>query len=254
MTLLDDKILAAVLIFVIALLAVVYPLKKNMARGQWSESSQLMEALASGIFLGAAFFHLLPEAIRQFLAYAHPIRYPFPELICVIGFLIPLFLERISFVFDSEKTNHAIAYIVFFVLSIHAITEGAAIGVSHAVSETIFIAIAIATHKGSECFALCMVLLKQSFPIKKIIYILIAFACVTPIGIFLGNETLVLTSFNQSLLLPACINAFAAGTFLYISTLHHTHFHEHKGEWRGFIEFIALVFGVLIMGILSIWN
>ena len=62
MTLIDYKVMAALVIFVISMAIAIYPLKKKRTLQQL-ESLALGEALASGIFLGAAFFHMLPDAI-----------------------------------------------------------------------------------------------------------------------------------------------------------------------------------------------
>jgi hypothetical protein len=59
------KALAALIIFLVSITIAIYPLKKHKALKQ-TESLELGEALASGIFLGAAFFHMLPDAIKLF--------------------------------------------------------------------------------------------------------------------------------------------------------------------------------------------
>lgn len=249
--LLTYKIIAAFCIFLVSVLSVIYPLKKKHASDHLGEGMQLSEALASGVFLGAAFFHMLPEAVKQF-APLH-IAFPFPEFIAVLGFLVPLFLERLSLAADTPRSTASIAYIIFFVLGIHAFTEGAAVGVGNVLSETLLIATAILAHKASESFALCVTLIRHHFSMRSLIILLILFACITPLGIFAGDFVLQISDTHGHPLLPASINAFAAGTFLYISTLHHTHFHEHKGDSRGLIEYFMLVLGVAIMAGLAIW-
>lgn len=250
-TLLTYKIIAALCIFWVSLLSIIYPLKKKYLNDHLGERMQLSEALASGVFLGAAFFHMLPEAVKQFAPLR--IEFPFPEFIAVLGFLVPLFLERISLASDTIHSTKSIAYIIFFVLGIHAFTEGAAVGVGSALSETLLIATAILAHKASETFALCVTLIRHHFSMRSLIILLILFACITPLGILAGDLILQISDAHGYVLLPASINAFAAGTFLYISTLHHTHFHEHKGDSRGLIEYFMLVLGVAIMAAIAIW-
>jgi zinc transporter 1/2/3 len=252
-TLLTYKIIAAICIFLISLLSVIYPLKKKYMNGHLGERMQLSEALASGVFLGAAFFHMLPESVKQFAPYTQSIHYPLPELIAVLGFLVPLFLERLTFTAETPHSKYSIATILFFVLSIHAFTEGAAVGVGNVLSETLLIAVAIIAHKASESFALCVTLIRQSFSFVTTISLLVLFACITPLGIFAGNMALHISTVQGHPLLPASINAFAAGTFLYISTLHHTHTHEHKGDSRGLLEFFMLLLGVAVMAAIAIW-
>ncbi len=241
------KTAAAALIFLISLATVIYPLRRKNTLSH-AEKSGLGEALSSGIFLGAAFFHMLPDAIRSFAHANLTYTYPIPEAICIGGFLIMLFLERLSLVRSSVNS---IPYILALILIIHALTEGAALGVGNTFSEAFMLFIAIAVHKGSESFALCIALLRHQLPLMRVILIILFFALMTPLGIILGTT---LTLGEHSELIAAGFNAFAAGTFLYISTLHHIHFHKHTHDARGLMELMYLILGVVVMGLIAIWN
>ena len=111
MSLFAYKIVAALLIFIISLVTAIYPLrKKSTCQHKHGESlgtgEALGEALASGIFLGAAFFHMLPEAIRTFeKVYGSTLAYPIPEVVCMLGFLLMLFLERLSLFYQSLRAT-----------------------------------------------------------------------------------------------------------------------------------------------------
>lgn len=255
MTLIDYKIIAALLIFIISITTAIYPLKRKTAHKHSHDESlgtgeALGEALASGIFLGAAFFHMLPEAIRSFAEiYGNTIAYPVPEVICMLGFLLMLFLERLSLFYQSVRASHSIPYILALILIIHALVEGTALGIG-ATSEAIMIFIAILAHKGSESFALCVTMLRHHLPFKRILFIVIFFSLMTPIGIFLGTA---MTIEGKSEVTGALFNAFAAGTFLYISTLHHIHFHKHHKETQGMLEFLCLALGLATMGLIALW-
>lgn len=251
MTLIDYKVIAALIIFLISASIAIYPLKKQRAL-KHTESFELGEALASGIFLGAAFFHMLPDAIKLFSNIYGAESYPIPELICVLGFLVLLFLERLSL--GSIQSKHSIPYILALILIIHALTEGAALGIGTTLSETLMLFIAIIAHKGSESFALCITLLKHQLPFRRIVLIVIFFSLMTPLGISLGTAINQLSFANGDTLLAAIFNAFAAGTFLYISTLHHIHFHQHAKDTRGLVEFASLVAGVSAMALIALWT
>lgn len=250
MTLIYYKLIAAILIFTISIVTALYPLTKKNTHVHF-ESLHLGEALASGIFLGAAFFHMLPDAIRIFQHLYTSVTYPIPELICILGFLTLLFLERISL---STSAKNAIPYILTLTLVIHALTEGAALGIGSTLSETIMLLIAIVAHKGSESFALCMTLLRHQVPTKRILTIVIMFSLMTPLGIALGETVNVFAYAPNGELIAAIFNAFAAGTFLYISTLHHIHFHQHRQDTQGLLEFSSLVLGVVMMGVIALWT
>ncbi len=244
------KASAALLIFVTSMVVSVYLLKRKNALNH-GETAGTWEALASGIFLGAAFFHMLPDAIRSF-AHVYPgINYPVPELLCVTGFLLLLFLERVSITNEHARTHNYIPYILALTLTIHALSEGAALGLENAYAETAMLFIAILAHKGSECFGLCILLLRYELPHRHIFITLIFFAAMTPLGILLGQAVI---SSSQNELLSSLFTAFAAGTFLYISTLHHVHFHKHSDEKQGMLEFACLTAGVAMMGLIGVWT
>lgn len=252
MILIFYKAIAALLIFFASIAIIVYPLKKKKALTH-TEPFELGEALASGIFLGAAFFHMLPDAIRIFNQAEGISNYPIPEVVAILGFLLLLFLERLSLLNSSHSPKHSIPYILAIILIIHALTEGAALGIGSTFSETFMIFIAILAHKGSESFALCVTLLRHQLPFKRIVLIILFFSLMTPLGIGLGTIVNLFTFARNGELIAAMFNAFAAGTFLYISTLHHVRFHQHIEETQGLIEYLFLVIGVVIMGTIALW-
>src|SRR3990167_2792011 len=102
------KTIAALLIFIVSIATAIYPLNKLKANREidHTESFELGEALASGIFLGIAFFHMLPSSIDTFQKLFLNISYPIAEIICMSGFVLLLFLERLSLdrsLFSSQK-------------------------------------------------------------------------------------------------------------------------------------------------------
>lgn len=245
------KALAALLIFLTSIGISLYILRRNNALNH-GEQVGVWEALASGIFLGAAFFHMLPDSIREFNHLYANVHYPVPELICVGGFLLMLFLERISLIRTSDPAVNYVPFVLALTLIIHALSEGAALGLESAYAETSMLFLAILAHKGSESFALCILLMRYAVPHRKMLATLLLFAAMTPLGIFLGE---IVTSSDNNQLLASLFTAFAAGTFLYISTLHHVHFHKHSHEdSQGFFEFLCLVLGVVMMGIIAVWT
>lgn len=253
MTLIIYKSIAALLIFLTSVGIASYPLKSRHAPKQ-SETAELGEALASGIFLGAAFFHMLPDAIRTFDHLYNNLFLPLPEIICVLGFLLLLFLERLSLTYSNPQSTSSVPYILALILIIHALTEGAALGIGSTFSESMMLFIAIIAHKGSESFALCVILLKHQLSFKRVLSIIIFFALMTPLGIGLGATINEFTFAREGELISAIFNAFAAGTFLYISTLHHIHFHKHAKDTQGLLEFASLVIGTVAMGVISLWT
>jgi zinc transporter 1/2/3 len=242
---------AAILIFLISMISVIYPLKrKNALQHADSIGLGLGDALASGIFLGAAFFHMLPDSLKLFHSVYPLLSYPVPEAICVGGFLLMLLLERLS----PAHSNQSIPYILVIILTIHALTEGAALGIGSNFTDILMLLIAISAHKGSESFALCMALIKYDLSFRKLFVIILLFSLMTPLGIALGTSVNQLTFDNTGKLAEAILSAFAAGTFLYMSTLHHVHAHKHENDKQGMLEFACLVFGLTTMGVIAFWT
>lgn len=250
MTLFFYKTIAALLIFLASMVTALYLLKKHRIV-QPGERSSLFEALASGIFLGAAFFHMLPDSLRSFQSIYPDMHYPIAELICVGGFLLMLLLERLSLASNDKRASGYIPYILTLTLIIHSISEGAALGLESAFAETTMLFIAILAHKSTETFGLCILLLRYALPYQRVLLILLIFSLMTPLGILLGNY---LISAHGSQEWAAIFTAFAAGTFLYISTLHHVHFHQHEGEKEGMMEFGCLAAGTIVMGLIGMWT
>jgi len=250
-TLISYKALAALFIFLVSAGTALYPLK-NKTRHQ-THAMAAGEALASGIFLGAAFFHMLPDSIRLFSKVYGSAAYPVPEAVAVFGFLLLLLLERLS-PGKSSASNNSIPTVVAVILIIHAVVEGTALGIGSTLSETVMLFIAILAHKGSESFALSIILIRHQIPTRRIMMTIIFFALMTPLGIGFGTVVNLLSIFQNGALAAAMFNAFAAGTFLYISTLHHIHFHKHgREDGQGLLEFISLVFGAVMMGVIALW-
>lgn len=250
MTLLFYKITAGILIFLTALLAVIYPIKSR-ALPKHNRPLELIDAFASGIFLGTALFHMLPDAITEFTVAVGTTSYPMPEFICAAGFLILLFMERVSQVFSDEKNKNTVSYMLAIILIVHSLIEGTVLGVNSTFATAFVIFIAIIVHKGSESFALAVVLNRSNLSLTRITYLIILFSLMTPLGILLG--AFLTRSFQANALFTASFNAFAAGTFLYMSTLHHINHHHRQHETESLLEFGALLGGLVVMGLLAGW-
>jgi solute carrier family 39 (zinc transporter), member 1/2/3 len=242
------KLTAAILIFMVsAILPALFLKKRGVLKH--GEPMSLGEAFAAGIFLGAAFFHLLPDATHLFNESYPNISYPVPGVVCVSGILLFFILERFSHASREGAVKRVLPGIVMTILVIHALTEGAALGMGNVFSETAMLFIAIIAHKGSEGFALAMVLLRYGWPLKRVLRVSLLFAAMTPIGILLG-ASLYLVELTHGELLESLFSAFAAGTFIYIGTLHHVHNHSH-GKSAKHLLFAGV--GVAIMGVLAFW-
>lgn len=253
MSIADYQCCAGIFIFIVTLISVIYPIRARIYPSH-NRILELGDAFASGIFLGAALFHMLPDAITDFAQWNPRSHYPFAESICAAGFLLLLFLERLSHASSTtEKTPHSLPYMLAVILVIHSLIEGAALGVNVNLATASIIFIAIIAHKSSESFALAIILNRSDLPIKILVTIILIFSLMTPLGIVLGTTLTTILHTGHGTLLTAIFNAFAAGTFLYMSTLHHINHHHRLNEAESLFEFVFLVLGLGIMAIIATW-
>lgn len=246
------KFLAAAAIFLTSLIAVIYPIKMRAYpdHHSWLERG---DAFASGIFLGAALFHMLPDAFMLFHITLHQTSFPIAEAFCASGFLLLLFLERLSGLFNGKNPT-SISLVLAVILIIHSLIEGAALGVSTTLVATSILFLAIIAHKGSASFALAVILNRSQLTLMTVIMLIGLFACMTPLGIFSGTLLTKHLAQQSGQLLIAGFDAFAAGTFLYMSTLHHINHHHDINEKESFIEFWFLIAGLLLMAAIAYWT
>jgi zinc transporter ZupT len=255
MSLLLYKALAAIIILLTSLVSGVGPLRAAKANPHhyWLG---LGEALAGGIFLGIAFFHMLPEAQADLHAAYGDVHYPVVNLLCVLGFVVLLFLERVILQMANETRKgkrSLVPYVLPIVLSVHALTEGAALGINTTLADITLIFIAIIVHKGSESFALATSLGKSHLPLARSMPIFLIWALMSPFGVLLGSALAEHLQTHQGEVTAAVFNAFAAGTFLYIATLHkasHVCTSEHNHH---FYEFLLFLLGLGLMAVVEIW-
>lgn len=211
------KFVFALIILAVILLAGWYPFKKKL-KSEHHVDFPIGETLATGVFLGAALLHMLPEANSLFHKMGY--RYPFAYIITGAVFLIFLWLEHLGKeLYQHKDASHpAFAVLAWGMLSIHSLMLGAALGLNHSNSMVIMLFLAIVAHKWAESFAIAIQLNKSSLTTCKSLVLFLTFSLMTPGGIFFGwyfghgIET-------QSLFDPILIAA-SAGTFLYLGTLH----------------------------------
>ncbi|MFC3908513.1 ZIP family metal transporter [Legionella dresdenensis] len=210
------------LVFAIAIVAVIlsagwYPFKKRLENEDHIDFP-IGETLATGVFLGAALLHMLPEANSLFTAEGY--HYPFAFIITGAVFLFFLWFEHLGkeLYHHNDTTHPSFAILAWAMLSIHSLMLGAALGVNHSNSVVIMLFLAIITHKWAESFAIAVQLNKSSLSRAQSLIFFLSFSMMTPLGIFIGwyfgrgIET-------NSLFDPILIAA-SAGTFLYLGTLH----------------------------------
>lgn len=261
MSLFTYKWLTAV---IIALITLVSGLASLRFIHRYQHFLAIGDSVADGIFLGAATFHLFPNAIKNFpFGFLAPVSYLIAFLLMISGFFLLFFLER-TIIHREKKRHHkmtdehicrASAWMLVGILSVHAFIAGAVLGISDTMRTVSILLIAILAHKGFESFALMMGLHRSLEKEAQMSRILAAFTLVTPLGIIL--TAFFLNSYLHTEVADIIIvlfSAFATGSFLYIGTLHgdHNHFHPPAPTQR-YKKIMATVGGITAMGIVAIW-
>lgn len=198
-------------------------------------------ALSAGALIGAAFFHLLPEAIQEY-----PCDYIFTYALA--GFLIFFFIEKILHWQHCHKTEckvHTFAYMNLFGEIVHNFIDGLIIATGFLVSIPLGIttSIAVALHEIPQEIGDFGVLVYGGFTKWRAIF-LNFLAALTAIGggiagYFFFGKTDVAIAF----LLP-----FAAGGFIYIAAS--DLFPELRKETevkKSFFSFLIVILGIFII-------
>lgn len=244
------KIIFAFSIFIVIIMAGWYPFRKRIKDDQHIDFP-IGETLATGVFLGAALLHMLPESNALFKSMGYD--YPFAFIITGAVFLVFLWFEHLGKeLYHHHNAEHpAFAILAWAMLSIHSIMLGAALGLAQYNSMIIMLFLAIITHKWAESFAIAVQLNKSSMSTNKSMVFFLLFSLMTPIGIYIGwyfghgIET-------HSLFDPILIAA-SAGTFLYLGTLHGLERCVMVERCCNLRDFSFVIIGFLLMASVAIY-
>ena len=198
------------IIFLFAIGGSVLPFLK-----QWkSDLLHRFVAFGAGVFLGAVFFHLLPDVKASKDAF----------VFVLAGFLLVLIFEQLAFRRhgddcgpDCPHKHDVVGMAAFLGLVVHSLTAGFGLGVAALDSEQLGFVMffAIIAHKAVGAFSLATVLRLSTFSVWKSAKLLFVFACMTPLGAIAAYFLTAYLSPTSSQI-PT---ALAAGTFLYVATM-----------------------------------
>lgn len=244
------KILFAIAIFIVILIAGWFPFKKRIKDDSHIDFP-IGETLATGVFLGAALLHMLPEANTLFNALGY--HYPFAFIITGAVFLIFLWFEHLGKeLYHHHDAEHpAFALLAWGMLSVHSIMLGAALGLTQYNSLIIMLFLAIITHKWAESFAIAVQLNKSSMSMKQSLVFFILFSIMTPLGIYFGwyfGHGVETNSIFDPILMAA-----SAGTFLYLGTLHGLERCVMVERCCNLGDFSFVIIGFLLMAAVAVY-
>ena len=257
------KLVLLLALLAIALLCGAIPLRGRTEAGP----DRLLEwgnAAAAGIFLGAGFVHMLPDANAVWSQLGW--HYPIGMLLAAAAIILMLLFEHVLPPEDAHHAMHApstdrfgargehagsAVYAILTALSIHSVLEGLALGAQRELRSVLVIFAAILTHKSMEGFALGVSLARSAEPAPRAAALLALFATATPAGIVAGAAAGALAGPTR-LVCEATFLSLAAGTFAYVATLDilREEFHEPGGR---LVKWVWVVAGAGVMAVLALW-
>ncbi len=208
---------------------------------KWAKKIALyLVSFAAGALLGAAFLHLLPEAIEEggvsIFWYV------------LIGLLVMFLVEKSLLWYhchDGKCEIHTFNYTILFGDGVHNFIDGIIIGVSFLISIPLGIitALAIAFHEIPQEIGNFAVMLHGGMKRTKIlIYNLIA-ASMTPLAAILAY---IFSSSLEKAIIP--LVAFAGGTFIYIASSDLIpEIHKETKKSKAIAQFFLLLLGILVI-------
>lgn len=215
----------------------------------------LAEYLSRGIFLGIALLHFLPEAYADLLPFLGIHAWTILAVLGITSFLFMLICEKgiahIIYV-REKKSHHWFAYWILLVLSLHALIEGCALGLSPNYEHFLTLAIAILMHKGSEGFALATIVGRYNFKARSQKQLLIILAIATPLGIILASNLGFIVQHQHFALFEGYFNSLAAGTFLYIAICHSATACDHADHAPSYKRWLYYGLGVGLISLVSL--
>ena len=244
------KLGAALLIFIITLIAGVYPFLKKIKTNQ-SHSFPIGESLAAGVFLGAGLLHMLGDASQSF----YQLHYDYPVAFVITGavFLFFLLLEHVGReLYHRNGSGNAFAILAVVMLSVHSFFTGAALGLSESLSVVVMVWLAIIAHKWAASFALAIQINKSDLSLKVGVALFVLFAIMVPLGIVFGSSVDSLLTANP--LVEPIFSAIAAGTFLYLGTLHGLEQATLIKQCCNLHHYYFVILGFAIMAVVAMWT
>jgi len=225
-----------------------------MVRSTSHARLQLYLSLSAGVMLGAAFFHVMPEAMEM----AGPLFGWWISLAVVGLFSVERFLAPHSHEVDDHDPPRVAAppvagWMAVLGLTIHTFMNG--VGLAGAVQAEanalilpgLALFLAILLHKPADALAISTVLGRKGTPLGKLWLVQLGFATMVPVGVVAFQATQGVIAQGLQNQVTGFALAFSAGTFLLIALsdlLPEVQFHRHNRV----ALFLALVLGVGLMG------
>jgi len=192
---------------------------------------RLLLAFSGAYLLSVTILHLLPE-VYTISSNSNKI-----GMLILLGIILQSILESFSKGAEHghihiNPNSNKFPKLLFFSLCLHAFSEGLPI---HNNNESLLWAIMV--HKVPIAIVLTSFLVQAKYPKKTMLFFMIMFALMSPLGVFFGNKTLFFNYENE-------ITAVIIGVFLHISTV--ILFESTENHKFNFQKFLAIILGITL--------
>jgi len=251
---LDDAILKGILVAIVVVVALAAggPVLSGGRARKHRHALGWGEAFAAGVFLGAGLIHMLGDSDSAFLQAG--ISYPLAPALCGAVILALLWVEHLGARISSRRGEGSavVPVMAAAMLSVHSFLTGAAFGVSSSLAVALILFVAVLAHKGAASFALALELGNAPFRPRRAWLIFGIFVAMFPVGAAVGQSIEALSGSHP--LVEPVFAALAAGTFLYLGTLHGLASSPMIVRCCNLKEFTGALAGFALMAIVAIWT
>lgn len=208
-------------------LLVLFTKNSNLS-SQWS--IKLLLSFSGAFLLSLTLFNLLPEVY-------HHIDGKATGIFIMIGISIQILLETLSkgaehgHIHHHSKSND-FPWLLFISLCIHSFLEGFPLHEHHTMMYGVLI------HKIPIAVVITAFLVKSDFKLQQILFFLLVFSAMTPLGTFVSFYFDGLDTYINY------INAIVIGIFLHISTI--ILFESEQGHKFNFSKLFSIFLGIVI--------
>lgn len=155
----------------------------------------------------------------------------------------------------NASSTKAQTFVFVLALSVHSFLEGLGMATKNTSSSLISFLISLFAHKWLEAFALGAGVAKACFSAAHSFWLILIYALLTPLGIFLGIflESLAsskLSVFDQFIVRQA-LDGMAIGSFLFVSCIEMIPSEFHKYNKHTPYKFVLLSLGFISMAIIA---
>ncbi len=202
----------------------------------------LFISLGAGVLLGAAFLHMIPDAV-EYIG-------PKVGLGTLLGFLSLYLLEKFIMTHPCPAEHceyHKLGLTAFIGLSLHSLITGLALGAGIMVPRLgLIVFLAVLFHKLPASLSLTSLFIKEHYSNKKLFSYLTAFSLMVPLGAFITYFFFKETASHQTI---GYLIAFSAGTFLHVAAddlLPEVHLHgtDRIARLITFLAGLVIIWGV----------